>query len=762
MLLVVATEHTHAPLDVPPDEVLSHPTLPPFKTPVVTTGTDTLEVVSAAKMRRVSFTLLLLTTIKWSLYRPVQAIPAPLAVSNTHLRAQPFESSTPSDSATQPNASVEAARAGWIFNTIVDAGRQWNAGVHHNGASIMLARIPRGTLLYHGSSSPHAVKDAEWLAFEPEHALNFARPRPPRMPKRPNITSHLGHQYDSKAKPQDEAPSGEKKETQSTIPTERQQHQVQAEQLVFGPRALVQGERDPKVQPFKRGHKPTDSQGGMHEPEPPQVEYGYLHTYRTQQDLAVLYVDGMSAGKTSYGTTGTQDYLLLDLLPGEEPGNHSMMYEMWRKDGLCDLYATAAARGPNTLRIAGTVRAEAGFELILCDFEKDVGPPDRVLPIPHIPPHPHPPFRGAGAPGGPPQQEKMGNSWVGAVALRYDGIGVDRFQLSWEDNHWWTAYTYDVPLFNGPLVPQGNSSASHIVPRVDHLTVSQVGALHSAVQTWIKSLHHEEIEKKATLDRFSEAAGSGRFFVSAEQAGREEPIDWQVIADQVVKRYADPLRWLASELRSKDEMQAEIQRLLTPFIGMSRKLTHHHLEQGKDYQEASPGEEKRELAYWCVAQVVPPRILQDADTMSTKAGKAVHRVSTMICSTLLQLQYELSLPSNPYIQNEVSSWEAQVPSQEQEEEVEIALRKGNRALSQPVEQWQQQFAQRKLHDLVRWLDWAAFKKCSPGCPLHQICVIPMWPDGSEQDWLSPTCKSVQDPFPRERGSLERSYWGPFL
>jgi hypothetical protein len=42
------------------------------------------------------------------------------------------------------------------------------------------------------------------------------------------------------------------------------------------------------------------------------VEVGYLHTYTVTHDLRLLYIDGLSAGKTLNGTLDTQDILLLN------------------------------------------------------------------------------------------------------------------------------------------------------------------------------------------------------------------------------------------------------------------------------------------------------------------------------------------------------------------------------------------------------------------------------------------------------------------
>jgi len=43
----------------------------------------------------------------------------------------------------------------------------------------------------------------------------------------------------------------------------------------------------------------------------PDIMKGYLHIYRTTRPLTnLLYIDGMSAGKTSMGTLDTQDLVL--------------------------------------------------------------------------------------------------------------------------------------------------------------------------------------------------------------------------------------------------------------------------------------------------------------------------------------------------------------------------------------------------------------------------------------------------------------------
>ncbi|OOF96816.1 hypothetical protein ASPCADRAFT_46467 [Aspergillus carbonarius ITEM 5010] len=66
--------------------------------------------------------------------------------------------------------------ANHIFNAIHASMRQWGSSLHHNGMSFFLASVPQGTKLYHGDSRPDVISDIGWMAFDPEHAMVFARP----------------------------------------------------------------------------------------------------------------------------------------------------------------------------------------------------------------------------------------------------------------------------------------------------------------------------------------------------------------------------------------------------------------------------------------------------------------------------------------------------------------------------------------------------------------------------------------------------------
>ncbi|CAD0109236.1 unnamed protein product [Aureobasidium uvarum] len=67
--------------------------------------------------------------------------------------------------------------ANHIFNAVHSSLRQFGSSLNHNGMSLFIATVPEGTEFYHGTEKSERVEGMQWLAFEPEHALIFARGR---------------------------------------------------------------------------------------------------------------------------------------------------------------------------------------------------------------------------------------------------------------------------------------------------------------------------------------------------------------------------------------------------------------------------------------------------------------------------------------------------------------------------------------------------------------------------------------------------------
>ncbi|KAJ2983281.1 hypothetical protein NQ176_g801 [Zarea fungicola] len=100
------------------------------------------------------------------------------------------------------------------------------------------------------------------------------------------------------------------------------------------------------------GCSPTAAQASVS----PSAVRTYLHTYRNKRDLKLLLIDGMSSGKTKYGTLDTQDMVLLE---GKKL-RQGQFEDLDRVQELCNVVQPWG--------YDGLIRAEIGFEMINCNF----------------------------------------------------------------------------------------------------------------------------------------------------------------------------------------------------------------------------------------------------------------------------------------------------------------------------------------------------------------------------------------------------------
>ncbi|PNP86155.1 hypothetical protein FNYG_00383 [Fusarium nygamai] len=277
----------------------------------------------------------------------------------------------------QPEHEYAKERAYMVFNAIHSAGREWGSALYHNGFSYFPATVPEGTLFYHGSRQNVTPTGPEWLAFDIEHAENFARSFKYR-PGGKHPGAPPGPPPPGKKKPDvDQGQTGEEED--------RQELRRRSEDIKTG-----------------NGDDPLDKVADTKGDDNPGVVRGYLHTYQTNRDLKVLVIDGMSAGKTDMGTLDSQDLVLR-----ENNTNRGSFDEWNRAHDLCKL---ASEWG-----IDGFVRIEAGIEIIHCDFADslDLVSMMRTEVMDRI----------------------MGKSglatfqFVRAIGERYDGVGANRLRI---------------------------------------------------------------------------------------------------------------------------------------------------------------------------------------------------------------------------------------------------------------------------------------------------------------------------------------------
>lgn len=187
-----------------------------------------------------------------------------------------------------------------IFNSVHSAGRQWGSSLNHNGMAVMPSTVHQGSLFYHGTQRSREAGPPpipEWLAFEPEHSEGFA----------------ISTKYNDSADP------GISSWDRSNLKG----------QAVMGGSELPIGVAESAMR-------------------------GYLHTYRANRDLRLLYVDGMSAGKSRLGTMDLGDFVL------RMKDDTVFLDEYERAYDLCGLVADWG--------YDGILRMEIGFEIIYCDF----------------------------------------------------------------------------------------------------------------------------------------------------------------------------------------------------------------------------------------------------------------------------------------------------------------------------------------------------------------------------------------------------------
>ncbi|KAK4122066.1 hypothetical protein N657DRAFT_647592 [Parathielavia appendiculata] len=321
-----------------------------------------------------------------------------------------------------PSEAAARQNAFDIFNTIHSAMRQWGSSLNHNGMSLFLTTIPAGVTLHHGTHSPTPPPGPEWLAFEIEHAEQFAHPRWRRR--------------DNPGSPGSPPPGS------SPPPS-------MAQQPLHFP-------RQPSYYHQPSLHLAKDADADS---------YGYLHTYLTTTLLQLLYLDGTSAGNTDMGTLDTQDLILR--LNRSAP----LWDERGRAQELCDIVSSWG--------LDGVLRMEAGFEVIKCDFSKG-------LELVSANRRPDCPAGGCGSGGGGVEGEVRLFEYIRAVSRRYHDIGGGRVKIDWGSMVSGFFYEIDLANPNGTermprLVGPSDDELRAIRLRVEDVVKGRRGEVKMAV-----------------------------------------------------------------------------------------------------------------------------------------------------------------------------------------------------------------------------------------------------------------------------------------
>lgn len=372
-----------------------------------------------------------------------------------------------------PDDASTAKNAHRIFNQLNDAGRQWGSSLNHNRLGFFPAIVPAGTVLYHGDHTDQQPTGLEWLAFKVEHAELFA----PSHLIPPGGTTQRADKKNGKPRRQQQLP---------LLNTEPPGHRIEL------------------TNPSSHDDCPGECDGAQTgSPVIKPHTRGYLHTYQVSRDLQILYIDGMSAAKTTFGTLDSQDLVLCD----DKIGNISEIPAFGdpiRAPMICDMLAEWG--------YDGFIRMETGFELIHCDFSKGLE------------------FLSARRTFYP--RDKIGNEknrlfqLARAVVDRYDGLGADRLKIDFSS------------MVSGWYFPINLTYTDPTRP--DLIRFGSVGPQELQM---IK--HH--LSQVCKLPR--------RFTV-----------DWQAATDMIVKRYSGKFAFMMSPNISAVDFIEEIELLTLMYV----------------------------------------------------------------------------------------------------------------------------------------------------------------------------------------------------
>ncbi|KAI4847386.1 hypothetical protein E4T45_06806 [Aureobasidium sp. EXF-8846] len=172
-----------------------------------------------------------------------------------------------------PNLAPETdaiTHANHIFNAVHSSMRQFGSSLNHNGMSIFIATVPEDTELYHGTSTKYRVNGTQWLAFEPEHALIFARGR-----RGPPPYHTPGDDHAPPAGAEDRMPKGPyHPDGMSSRPELETEDAGKKHDLAHDQPRKPEGKGRPHITHDDKGsHNPTDKEshqdGPHHRPPPP-------------------------------------------------------------------------------------------------------------------------------------------------------------------------------------------------------------------------------------------------------------------------------------------------------------------------------------------------------------------------------------------------------------------------------------------------------------------------------------------------------------
>lgn len=389
-----------------------------------------------------------------------------------------------------------------IFNSIHSAMRQFGSSVHHNGLSFFLATAPEGSVFYHGGFSPDRPDSFEWLAFELEHAAQFAASW--------ELVDDLN--LDSTAE------STHDETILRTLLRHRSSHSKPSSDSTYGP---FNQNTLSSQHPMAAMDDDDDDDDRDPPPQGPPFDRlmrGYFHFYRANRPLNLLYIDGQAAAKCPLGSLDSQDLILLGR-------KHAVTvpptFGEWpRAEQLCAL--AEEWKHADGTKIDGFIRMEAGFEIIYCDFSEQGGLDLLSVQASSF----------SNETGLAPNQLPSLFEWLRASAARFHGHPAGRLNIDWSSMV--SAFSYPMNVSNPDWHRQD-------LPRVVNATMES---------------------RRAVRDRLRDVFATR----GGQEVPKRKVVNWQGVVDNIVTRFSERLRYIANKQWSHDDLLLAIGTMVDPYI----------------------------------------------------------------------------------------------------------------------------------------------------------------------------------------------------
>ncbi|KAJ7248220.1 hypothetical protein B0H12DRAFT_722676 [Mycena haematopus] len=386
-------------------------------------------------------------------------------------------------------------------------------------------------------------------------------------------------------------------------------------------------------------------------------------TLITSRPLRVLYFDGSSAAKMRDGPMDSQDVVSW--------GQVSPDRYFDEKKRIVDL-----CNWGKPFEIAGYVRMEMDFEIMLCDFKAGVD----VVAMANLA------SQGRRGPGGPrrrPQDElvQADNSTIGASAFEVLHSG------SWH-NH----YPGDRRVI---------LDLTRLISFYDTSLVSSLIAQRFGLERWDhRLLGISSKDVAAVTDRLADA------YTAPPQAG--SGVDWDTLFKVVVDRYDDRIELVRYVLNATSDVDADVLVLAKKTMTQFRVMLHPYI----------------------LRTAVP--IAGSADTAwatpvykfcATSHTEYIRRSPTL--SALLTASEQLLLNAVEEVNREICRVVVGMWAEGVTAGLDDAL-----PMEDPVprdvvvltHKWKA-----AVDVLMAWLDWSVWVKCRPECSFEEMCYLPTWP-----------------------------------